>query len=112
MGLGFVNEEAVKAEHTVILFVVAGIVLHFLTKSAILSIDSSAFAIFVGMCLAGFFALKTAQEIFTSIQERKIAYETVNSNSYISAVHEVSPIAFNSSSKISKYAATAYMKKI
>ena len=95
MGTGLFNEDAVKAEHSILFVVVSAVGFHFFAKYASVSLDLSTFAIFAGMCFAGYFALKTAQDILNTIEERKhAAYEAVKADMLV-----VSPALFKKSSK-------------
>ena len=106
MGSGFVNEEATKVEHSIVLLVIAAVVIHVFSKYAVVTIDTTAFAVFAAMCFAGYFALKTAQEIVASIEERKqAAYETLKAEAFI-----VSPAALKNHSRYSKYSTSTYSK--
>ncbi len=104
MGSGLVNEESVKVEHSIVLLVAAGVLIHFLAKYSVVNLDAMAFIVFAAMCFAGFMALKTAQEIIIMFTEHKQAvYETLKENSYITRNRNIVPVAFQNSTEHSKY---------
>ena len=109
MGNELFDEEAVKVERFIVLFVVAAVIVHVFSTYTNINFDTTAFAVFAAMCFSGYFALQSAKEIVASIEERKqAAYETLKANSLAITVN---PVSFSNNSKFSKYATSTNTKK-
>ena len=105
MGAGLVCEEYSKAEHVIVFLVLAGITIQVFAKYALISVDLTSFAIFAAMCFAGYFALKSAQEIVLAIEERKkSSLYALKADMLI-----INPAIF---SKSSKYTTSTYSKNL
>ena len=103
MGTGL-NEELLKVEHTFMLLVTAGITVHLVSKYTAFSADIMTFSIFGIMCIAGYFALKSAKELISSIEEKKMAYEAMEARTHLT----IRPSAFCNKAEITKYATSVY----
>ena len=111
MGTVLINTESIKIEYSIILFIITGVVIHFFVKYSIVNLDAIAFVIFAAMCFAGYFALKTAKEIITIINEnRQAAYETLKSANYFESKRDIVPIAFQNHLSHSKYVTSTNIK--
>ena len=98
------NEEFLRVEHSFMLLAISGVAVHFISKCTALNADMTTFTIFGTMCFAGYFALKAAKEILCSIEEKKMAYEALETKTYI----PIRPLAFCAKTEIAKYATSVY----
>ena len=98
MGTGILNEEFTKVEHTIVFCVISAVGFQVFSKYATVSLDITAFVIFAAMCFAGYFALKTAQDIMLLLENRKqAAYEAVKADMLL-----ISPASLSRNSRFSK----------